>query len=105
MGADEEDEFELPEGVEAFLGEKKLEEEGTADAIALWWAPYPYGSRSGRTVRAQDVPLVKGWYLEHCPPGQPVKIRVSYQKLVSRLFLVGCGCGKGKGKRKGRVWR
>jgi pre-mRNA-processing factor 8 len=80
---DEEDEFDLPESVEPFMGDVELETDNTADAIALWWAPYPYNARSGRTVRAQDMPLVKNWYLEHCPPGQPVKVRVSYQKLVS----------------------
>ncbi|KAI7361114.1 Pre-mRNA-processing-splicing factor, partial [Hortaea werneckii] len=38
-------------------------------------------------VRAQDVPLVKQWYLEHVPPGQPVKVRVSYQKLLKTYVL------------------
>lgn len=83
LGDDEEDDFELPVGAEAFLGEVEIETDKTADAIALWWAPFPYNQRSGRTMRAQDIPLVKNWYLEHCPPGQPVKVRVSYQKLVS----------------------
>ncbi|GAA5861740.1 hypothetical protein JCM8547_000720 [Rhodosporidiobolus lusitaniae] len=86
-GAEEDDEFELPVECEAFLSEEELETDRTADAIALWWAPYPYNQRSGRTVRAQDVPLVKNWYLEHCPPGQAVKIRVSYQKLLKCYVL------------------
>jgi pre-mRNA-processing factor 8 len=38
-------------------------------------------------VRAEDVPLVKQWYLEHCPAGQPVKVRVSYQKLLKTYVL------------------
>lgn len=42
---------------------------------------------SGRTRRAIDVPLVKSWYREHCPPGQPVKVRVSYQKLLKYFVL------------------
>ena len=37
--------------------------------------------------RAQDIPLVKNWYLEHCPPNQPVKVRVSYQKLLKCFVL------------------
>lgn len=41
----------------------------------------------GRCRRAIDVPLVKGWYKEHCPPGQPVKVRVSYQKLLKYYVL------------------
>ncbi|KGG52195.1 hypothetical protein DI09_1p450 [Mitosporidium daphniae] len=51
-------------------------------ALALFWAPWPFCIRTGRTSRAQDVPLVKDFFLEHCPPGQPVKVRVSYQKLL-----------------------
>lgn len=84
---EEEDDFELPEDVGAFLADKDLANDDTADAIALWWAPYPYDRRSGRTRRAQDVGLVKNWYLEHCPPGQPVKVRVSYQKLLKLYVL------------------
>ncbi|KAH6911378.1 pre-mRNA-processing-splicing factor [Coprinopsis sp. MPI-PUGE-AT-0042] len=80
-GADEDD-FAIPDHVDAFLEDRDLETDLTADGIALWWAPEPYGRRSGRMRRAQDIPLVKNWYLEHCPPGQPVKVRVSYQKLL-----------------------
>ena len=80
---DSEDEFSLPEDMTPFLAECDLDNNGTADAIAVWHAPYPYNQRSGRMVRAEDVPLVKEWYMEHCPPGLPVKVRVSYQKLVS----------------------
>jgi pre-mRNA-processing factor 8 len=83
FGVDEDEEFELPEEMSAFMEEKELTNELTADAIALFWAPYPYNRRSGRTRRAQDVPMVKNYYMEHCPPDQPVKVRVSYQKLVS----------------------
>ncbi|QIW98735.1 hypothetical protein AMS68_004253 [Peltaster fructicola] len=34
-----------------------------------------------------DVPLIKQWYLEHVPDGQPVKVRVSYQKLLKQYVL------------------
>ena len=37
--------------------------------------------------RAQDVPLVKNWYIEYCPLGQPVKVWVSYQKLLKCFIL------------------
>lgn len=53
-----------------------------ADAMNLFSAPFPFSSLTGRTVRAVDVPLVSSWYREHCPPDQPVKVRVSYQKLL-----------------------
>ena len=77
-----EEEFELPNNMEPFLHKEPLEKELTASAVALWWAPYPFNKRSGRTVRAQDVPLVKHWYLERCAADQPLKVRVSYQKLL-----------------------
>ena len=82
-----EDDFRLPPAVEPFLVDKDLENDLTADGIALWWAPEPYGRRSGHMRRAQDIPLVKNWYLEHCPPNQPVKVRVSYQKLLKCFVL------------------
>ncbi|KAI1818795.1 pre-mRNA processing splicing factor 8 [Poronia punctata] len=83
----EEEGFTLPAGVEPFLAEEELSNEDTTAAIGLWWAPFPFDRRSGRMVRAQDVPLVKQWYLEHCPPKQPVKVRVSYQKLLKTFVL------------------
>ncbi|KAK8166256.1 pre-mRNA processing splicing factor 8 [Phyllosticta citrichinensis] len=87
FGDEMEDDFELPGEVEPFLEDQELYTEDTSSAIALWWAPYPFDRRSGRMVRAQDVPLVKQWYLEHVPQGQPVKVRVSYQKLLKTYVL------------------
>ncbi|KAI9821051.1 MAG: pre-mRNA-splicing factor 8 [Pycnora praestabilis] len=86
-GNNEDDEFKLPKEVEPFLSDEELYTSETSSAIALWWAPFPFDRRSGRMVRAQDVPLVKQWYLEHCPQGQPVKVRVSYQKLLKTYVL------------------
>ncbi|PYI01054.1 PROCN-domain-containing protein [Aspergillus sclerotiicarbonarius CBS 121057] len=82
-----EDDFELPGDFEPFFADEELYTPDTASAIALWWAPHPFNKRSGKMVRAQDVPLVKQWYLEHCPQGQPVKVRVSYQKLLKTFVL------------------
>lgn len=82
-----EDDFELPGEVEPFFADEDLYTPDTASAIALWWAPHPFNKRSGKMVRAQDVPLVKQWYLEHCPQGQPVKVRVSYQKMLKTYVL------------------
>ncbi|KAF3051224.1 pre-mRNA-splicing factor 8 [Didymella keratinophila] len=84
---DDEDDFQMPEEVEPFMADEELSTPETAGAIALWWAPHPFDKRSGRMVRAQDVPLVKQWYLEHVPAGQPVKVRVSYQKLLKSFVL------------------
>lgn len=83
----EDEEFVLPDDVEPFLADEELYTNETSSAIALWWAPFPFDRRSGRMVRAQDVPLVKQWYLEHTPQGQPVKVRVSYQKLLKTFVL------------------
>ena len=58
-----------------FLQESPLYTDHTANGIALLWAPRPFNLRSGRTRRNIDIPLVKSWYREHCPPGQPVKVR------------------------------
>ncbi|KAK8864279.1 pre-mRNA-processing-splicing factor 8 [Kwoniella newhampshirensis] len=87
FGNEEDDDFELPDELEPFLENRELSNEDTADAIALYWAPYPYNMRSGKMRRAQDVPMIKNFYLEHCPADQPVKIRVSYQKLLKVYVL------------------
>ncbi|KAF2815805.1 putative pre-mRNA splicing factor [Mytilinidion resinicola] len=89
FGADnnEDDEFEFPEEVDPFFDDEELYTDETSSAIALWWAPFPFNKRSGKMVRAQDVPLVKQWYLEHVPKDQPVKVRVSYQKLLKTYVL------------------
>ncbi|PYH40882.1 U4/U6-U5 snRNP complex subunit PRP8 [Aspergillus saccharolyticus JOP 1030-1] len=87
FGDGDEDDFELPADFEPFFADEELYTPDTASAIALWWAPHPFNKRSGKMVRAQDVPLVKQWYLEHCPQGQPVKVRVSYQKLLKTYVL------------------
>lgn len=81
--------FSLPEHVAPFLEQEELSNSLTADAIALWWAAPPYNRRSGPTRRVLDIPLIKSWYMEHCPPGQPVKTRVSYQKLLKR-YVANC---------------
>jgi pre-mRNA-processing factor 8 len=51
----DEDDFRLPSAIEPFLADKDLENDLTADGIALWWAPEPYGRRSGHMRRAQDI--------------------------------------------------
>lgn len=84
---DEGDDFKLPDEVEAFLDEEPLYTDNTANGISLYWAPHPFNKRSGRMRRAQDIPLVQSWYLEHCPSENPTKVRVSYQKLLKNYVL------------------
>ncbi|CUM64486.1 uncharacterized protein PRCAT00002091001 [Priceomyces carsonii] len=64
-----------------------LEAENTSEAIQLWWAPYPFNVRSGRMVRAEDVALVKSWYKQHAPKEDPIKVKISYQKLLKNHIL------------------
>ncbi|MCJ1376216.1 pre-mRNA-splicing factor 8 [Loxospora ochrophaea] len=99
-GNNEDEEFTLPGNMEPFLADQELYTSETSSAIALWWAPFPFDRRSGRMVRAQDVPLVKQWYLEHCPQNQPVKVRVSYQKLLKTFVLNELHKKKPKGQSK-----
>jgi pre-mRNA-processing factor 8 len=74
--------FTLPQEVKPFLEDTPLFTDDTANGITLYWAPKPFNKRSGYCRRAQDVPLVAQWYKEHCPSNYPVKVRVSYQKLL-----------------------
>jgi pre-mRNA-processing factor 8 len=57
------------------------------NGIALVFAPRPFNMRSGQMRRVIDIPLVNGWFHEHCPPNYPVKVRVSYQKLLKCFVL------------------
>ncbi|KAL6783719.1 PRP8 [Auxenochlorella protothecoides x Auxenochlorella symbiontica] len=84
----EEDEaWVLPEGGAPLLADTPLSSDTTTAGISLLWAPRPFNLRSGRTRRACDVPLVAGWFFEHCPGNYPVKVRVSYQKLLKNYVL------------------
>ncbi|WZY68985.1 hypothetical protein YC2023_001225 [Brassica napus] len=84
---DGEDDFTLPEGVEPLLKDTHLYTDTTAAGISLLFAPRPFNMRSGRTRRSEDIPLVSEWFKEHCPPAYPVKVRVSYQKLLKCYVL------------------
>lgn len=84
---DDDDDWVLPDGVEPFLKDTQLYTDTTAAGISLLFAPRPFNMRSGRMRRAEDIPLVSEWYKEHCPPSYPVKVRVSYQKLLKCFVL------------------
>ncbi|KAI3379717.1 hypothetical protein SNEBB_004371 [Seison nebaliae] len=97
--------FFLPIYAEMLMDELPLYTENTTNGIALLWAPRPFNLRSGRCRRAMDVPLVKSWYLEHCPPGMPVKVRVSYQKLLKCYVLNELHHKKPKAQKKRYLFR
>jgi pre-mRNA-processing factor 8 len=84
---EEGEDLKMPSGFSAMFEDMPLSSETTADGIALYWAPDPYCRRSGRSKRAFDIPLVNAWYHEHCPRQHPVKVRVSYQKLLKNWVL------------------
>lgn len=84
---EEDEEEDLDEELDEEDETLPLEPEGLVGALQLWWAPYPYNRNSGKTVRANDVTLVKDWYLQRAPVNQPLKIRVSHQKLLKDYVL------------------
>ncbi|KAI3630235.1 hypothetical protein MIR68_011670 [Amoeboaphelidium protococcarum] len=83
FASDEEDDYIMPvEASDALMADFDLEPEQTKNAIELYWAQYPFSQLSGNTKRAEDIPLVKDWYLEKSPHDVPTKVRISYQKLL-----------------------
>ncbi|CAN6636566.1 pre-mRNA-splicing factor 8 [Trichomonascus vanleenenianus] len=86
---EDQDEFTMPDEFKPILGDEEVVTEDTKSAVTLWNAPYPFNRRSGRMVRAQDVALIKRWYLERGPGREDsqVKTRVSYQKLLKSYVL------------------
>jgi pre-mRNA-processing factor 8 len=62
---DDGDDFVLPEGLEPLLNNSPLYTDTTAPGISLLFAPRPFNMRSGRTRRAEDIPLVAEWFKEH----------------------------------------
>jgi pre-mRNA-processing factor 8 len=84
---EDEEDLQLPDNFFPLLDEEPLYTDNTASGISLYWAPKPFNKRSGFTRRAYDVPLVNQWFHEHCPHDYPVKVRVSYQKLLKNWVL------------------
>lgn len=84
---DDDEDFNVPIDLVPILEEEPLYSETTTAGISLYWAPAPYNRRSGLTRRAIDVPLVTQWFHEHVPSEYPVKVRVSYQKLLKCWVL------------------
>lgn len=79
--------FQMSEDFAPMLEAEPLATDLTAAGIALYWAPKPFDKRSGFCRRAVDVPLLKSWYQERCPGKAPVKVRVSYQKLLKNFVF------------------
>lgn len=73
--------------MEPLLAHLPRQTDQTANGIALYHAPRPFNTRSGLCRRALDVPLVNMWFREHAPSEYPIKVRVSYQKLLKLWVL------------------
>ena len=63
---EEEEDFELPEGVDPFLTEQPLYTENTAAGIALLWAPRPFDLRYAPSLwTACHGPAELQWLFKH----------------------------------------
>ncbi|KAI5962637.1 PRP8 [Candida pseudojiufengensis] len=56
-------------------------------SVDLLSAPFPFNLRSGRTKRAEDVPITKSWYRNQVPRSSPLKVKISYQKLLKNSVI------------------
>ncbi|CRG98542.1 pre-mRNA-processing-splicing factor 8, putative [Plasmodium relictum] len=74
-------------GILPLLHNYPLYTERTINGIQLYHAPYPFNKKCGYTRRGIDIPLVQSWFKEHISTKYPVKVRVSYQKLLKCWVL------------------
>lgn len=56
--------------------------------IDLLKAQFPFDTRNGQKIRAQDVALVKQWYQGRPMRQIPVKVRISHQRLRKQQVLL-----------------
>ncbi|KAK6589199.1 JAB PAD domain [Cryptosporidium xiaoi] len=71
-----------------FFNEFDLEIPSGVNGIQLFWSPHPFNSRSGKKRRCYDIPLIKNWYKKYdISHVNPIKIRVSHQKLLKNWIL------------------
>ncbi|KAH3899328.1 probable Pre-mRNA-splicing factor 8 [Saccharomycodes ludwigii] len=82
------DDFELFQGFKPLLCDESLELPNLDDAVSLYHAPFPFNRKSGHMIRAEDATLMKHWYLQHPDEDDyPLKVKVSYQKLLKNYVL------------------
>uniref|UniRef100_A0A8C9LIC4 Pre-mRNA-processing-splicing factor 8 n=1 Tax=Piliocolobus tephrosceles TaxID=591936 RepID=A0A8C9LIC4_9PRIM len=79
--------------------------ERTINGIQLYHAPYPFNKKCGYTRRGLDIPLVQSWFKEHISAKYPVKVRVSYQKLLKCWVLNHLHSKKPKSMKKKYLFR
>ncbi len=81
------DSFQLPDDFEFILENEELNNRTITNGISLLWAPLPFDQKCGKMRRCFDITLVSPWFKEKCPSAYPVKVRVSYQKLLKNWIL------------------
>lgn len=86
-GEEKDELFSLPDTFSPLMGSEELILPETKDALLLYTSPFPFNRNTGKTVRAQDVALIKKWYLQHLDENAPIKTRVSHQKLLKAHVL------------------
>lgn len=81
--------FDIPENFEPFFEEEKdlISQNNYYPSFELYWSSYPFNTRNGNMKRAEDVSLIKDWYLQHPPTNERVKIKISHQKLLKNYVL------------------
>ena len=74
----DDDDFVMPDEIQPYLSGAPLYTDNTAPGLQLLWAPRPFNMRTAHTRRTIDVPLIKGWDMEHAPAGQPVLLLLTH---------------------------
>jgi pre-mRNA-processing factor 8 len=75
------------EDFDPILSDEPLFLDETLSGIQLLFSHRMFRNKQGRTRRAYDIPLISEWYRERCPKEHPIKVRVSYQKLLKLWVL------------------
>jgi len=85
----EDDEITVVESLTPLLEVAPLGTSRTSAGVSLYFAPHPFNTRSGRTRRTIDVPLIGHWVRDRVSRdlNYPTKVRVSYQKLLKAWVL------------------
>ena len=75
--------------LQPLLSDAPISTRNTSPGVALYFAPYPFNTRSGRTRRTIDVPLIGHWHRDRVSRdlNYPTKVRVSYQKLLKAWVI------------------
>jgi pre-mRNA-processing factor 8 len=83
----EDKEIIFQKNVVPFFMDEPISTDRTNSGISLLWSPRPFNLRKGYMRRAYEIPLINHWFMERIPPCLPVKVRVSYQKLLKNYVL------------------